>query len=93
MTPTRCPHCQQNTLVRTPADSVHCINRDCNGFFATMNEADYRALTPAQLASYQSGRTQPLPRRPVSNETLDAAFRRNAERQAAQLSSGERLFG
>lgn len=96
--PARCPHCQQDTLVliRDGADpSGHCTNRRCNGFYVTLPMSQYRALTAAQLAAYQTGRAA-RDQQDVEQSHFDervAAVVAAAEARRAARQPCERLFG
>ena len=96
-TTNKCPHCRQNTIV-TVLDgddpTIHCVNAQCGGFFATLNKSVFEALTAADLEQFKGGRTslasleQPHADRMAEIEAvIEAAAARKADRKA-----GERLF-
>lgn len=63
-----CPHCQRPTLlIVIPGidPTVHCGNRDCGGWLATMTLSQFTAMTADELESRKCGRR--------SDETLDDA--------------------
>lgn len=91
----KCPHCQQETIAYITATSCHCTNRLCNGFYVTLPEAEFMALTPAQLESYQTGRSERV-QMDIDQELFElrmAQLQRDlAARQAARV-AGERVYG
>lgn len=95
-TATTCPHCSQPTLM-TVIDAVdptvHCINRLCGGYLATMRYSQFAALTDLEARkcgrdSADAGDSAQVDFEKRVAEIVEAAAKREACR-----ARGEKCFG
>jgi hypothetical protein len=94
-----CPHCQQDTLTFITAESCHCVNPECPGYYVTREVEVFLTLTPAELEQFSGCKTS-LKTLQAGQEAHDANMDRImaelAERQAARKAMqtpGTKLFG
>ncbi len=89
-----CPHCRQRTIAQV-GQSIHCTNRHCDGFFVTLDTDTFMALTPAQLASYQAGKTERV-QMDIDQELFElrmAQLERDLEARQAARTGNEKVYG